>query len=125
MNPRGHYHTYVRSDARVARDGRRTRGPGMLWQCTGCEKDVWTVREDGPQYGLHPWALNGREAEALTYLTDGRTVPYVAHHMGITLRGAQNIVSVIRRKIGADTLDEAVEEYRKWELELSEQRRAA
>lgn len=123
MNPRGHYHTYVKSNALVSRDGRsRHRGPGdrTLWSCTGCEKDVWTAREDGPAYKIHPWGLNAREVEALTYLTDGRRLQYIALHMNLSLATLRNMTSVIRRKIGAATLDEAVEAWRTFELELTE-----
>lgn len=107
MNPPGHVHNYsvVGGPNRMGR---------YQFQCATCPNVVWTAREAGPARNVHPWGLTDMECDVLAHFIDGHRRYWIAHHMGIARRSVDGHLYRIRKKIGGETMAEAVSA---WKLE--------
>jgi DNA-binding CsgD family transcriptional regulator len=102
FNEWGHVHVWGRT-------GRRLRGVPE-YRCQTCEERIYSKRAGGPQEGAFPWGLSRQEWEMVRWVAEGRSRPWIAHHMGTKTTTVNVYLHRIRAKIGVRAQRKGVED---------------
>lgn len=94
MKPWGHVHEWGPTT-------RRHKGQ-RVYTCTTCPATTTSNRDGGPKDDCYPWGLTRREWELLRHLAQGRSRPWIAHHMRVKTTTINVYLWRIREKIGVD-----------------------